>query len=277
MTLRQPSGILPMHTNASRNMTSLLVASILLMAGCSLDTGVRFSLPFTGNCSRSLGLDDLSALGPASSTQELECGLTLVRTTHNPELLRSAIGSRIALHLAERNENAQQRESLAHEGVRLAEQALSLGSARDAAVHYYLATNLGLAVHDHPVEAAHSLQRLETEALQAVQLNPDLDGGGPMRLLGMLYLKAPAWPAGMGDGDKALDLLKQAVDKHPDHPLNQLFYAQALWEVEGESVLPQTRAACALGLERLEKGNWGFNRVPWRKEFAAFSKELNAD
>lgn len=261
---------------AGRRSACLLVSATLLISGCSLNTGVRFSLPFSGACARSANPDTLNALGPRNSTQELECGLATLRDSHDPRLMRSALGSRIALHLAERNENPGQRESLAHEGVRLAEQALNQGGEHDAAVHYYLAINLGLAVHDHPVEAAHAVQRLETEASRAVSLNPDLDGGGPLRLLGMLYLKAPAWPAGIGDGDKALDLLKQSVDKHPEHPLNHLFYAQALWDLEGESMLPQTRAAYARGLDCLEKGNWGFNKTPWQKEFSSFNHELEA-
>ena len=259
------------------NTTALLVGTALFVSGCSLNSGIRLGLPFSPSCSQAANVEALSALGPTSSTQELECGLATLRDTRKPELLRTANGSRIALHLAERNNDPVKRESIGNEGVRLAEQALSLGGKQDAAVHYYLAANLGLAVHDHPVEAANSLKRLESEIQQAVDLNPDLDNGGPLRLLGMLYLKAPAWPAGMGDGDKALELLKQVADKHPEHPLNHLFHAQALWDVEGESVLPQVRSELTTGLNRLNSGNWGYCKEPWQKEFSTFSKELNTD
>ena len=49
---------------------------------------------------------------------------------------------------------------------------------------------------------------------------------GPLRIL-TLYLKAPAWPKGVGDHDKALELLEKAAKTHSGHPLNHLFYARS--------------------------------------------------
>ena len=254
-------------------------AVAVLASGCATvpDNQVQFgNLSDCPQQSASVLNSKQNTLGSASTTHELECALTTLRDTQDPSLLRTPLGSRIALHLAERNTHPQQRESLANEGVRFADKALALGGAGDGAVHYYLAANLGLAVHDHPVEAASNLQRLEREMQQAVKLNRDIDEGGPLRLLGMLYLKAPPWPTGIGDGDKALDLLKQAVDKHPAHPLNHLFHAQALWEVEGQDAASQAKAEFATGLDKLSSGNWGYNKQPWTKEFDKLAREIGA-
>lgn len=210
--------------------------------------------------------------GPGSSTHTLQCALTVARESRDPELLRSAVPSRLALHLAERNPNTQQKEALANEGVSLAEQALAQGGSGDGAVHYYLAANLGLAIHDHPLQAADNLSRLEQQLQTALQLSPAVDGGGPSRLLGMLYLKAPPWPSGIGDGDKALDLLKQATEKYPAHPLNHLFYAQALWAVDEQGA--PAKSALATGREKLKTGPWGYNRAIWSQEFSKVAKEL---
>jgi len=57
---------------------------------------------------------------------------------------------------------------------------------------------------------------------------PELECGGPQRVLGMLYLRAPAWPQGIGDPETALELLAEAARKYPQHPLNRQFYAEAL-------------------------------------------------
>lgn len=209
-------------------------------------------------------------LGPASSTHTLQCALTVARESRDPELLRSALPSRLALHLAERNPNSQQKEALANEGVSLAERALAQGGG--GAAHYYLAANLGLAIHDHPLQAADNLSRLEQALEKATQLTPAIDEGGPLRLLGMLYLKAPPWPAGIGDGDKALDLLKQAAERYPAHPLNHLFYAQALWEVDEQGA--QARSALAVGREKLKTGPWGYNQAIWDQEFSKVAKAL---
>jgi predicted Zn-dependent protease len=92
--------------------------------------------------------------------------------------------------------------------------------------------------------------------------------------LGALYLKAPPWPGGIGDLDKALELLEKAVKEHPGHPINHLFYAQALWEEDDEANLSRVKAELALGEKLLAEGNWGYSKEPWQKEFAMFAQEL---
>lgn len=213
-------------------------------------------------------------LGPLSDTPTLECALTVLRGTKDPAVLRASLGSRLCLHLAEREANQEKREMLAAEGVRFAEAALALGAGDDGSVHYYLAANLGLAVREHITLAMENLGRLENEMKQAVALTPDIDNGGPLRILGALYLKAPAWPDGIGDIDKALELLEKAVKEHPGHPLNHLFYAQALWAEGDEAALVQVKEEFALGEKLLADGNWGYSKEPWKKEFDEFREEL---
>jgi tetratricopeptide (TPR) repeat protein len=215
-----------------------------------------------------------SQLGPLSDTHTLACALIVLRGTQDPSVLRTSLGSRLCLHLAEREANQEKREKLATEGVGFAEAALAQGGGDDGAVHYYLATNLGLAVREHITLAMENLGRLEAEMKRALALSPDIDDGGPLRVLGMLYLKAPAWPNGIGDRDKALELLAKAVKGHPGHPLNHLFYAQALWDEGDETVLPQVKAEFALGQKLLAEGNWGYSKKPWQKEFDEFQREL---
>jgi hypothetical protein len=258
-----------------------LLAAALLLAGLSGCAKLhRNVVPFEGlaDCPKQTAAKlaaRQSKLGPQSTTHTLECTLAFLRDTHDPALLRSSLGSRIALHLAERNADPGRRETLAAEGVRFAEEALALGGGQDAAVHYYLAANLGLAVRDRMTLALENLPRLESEMKRAVELNPGIDDGGPLRLLGMLYLKAPPWPTGIGDADRALDLLRQAAERYPNHPLNHLFYAQALWEVEEDDAADRVKAELATGREKLAQGDWGYSREPWEKEFAQFQKELN--
>jgi hypothetical protein len=200
----------------------------------------------------------------------------LLRRTSDPALLRSSLGSRIALHLAERSAEPNVRDNLAAEGVRFAETALGLGADGDGAVHYYLAANLGLVVRGHAARAVESLPRLEAEITRSLALDSSLDDGGPLRLLGMLYLKAPPWPTGIGDGDKALHLLRQAAERYPRHPLNHLFYAEALWESEADNAEELASKQLAIGRQRLAEGDWGYSREPWLKEFARFQNEISA-
>jgi len=68
--------------------------------------------------------------GPGSSTHMLQCALTVARESSDPALRRSALPSRLALHLAERDANTPQKEALANEGVSLAEQAYNESPGR---------------------------------------------------------------------------------------------------------------------------------------------------
>ncbi|MDD2768186.1 MAG: hypothetical protein PHT19_05605 [Methylococcus sp.] len=213
-------------------------------------------------------------LGPLSDERVLMCALDFLRGSDDAALRRSSLGSRICLHLAERDADPVERERYAWEGVRFAEAAVAQGGKDDGSVHYYLAANLGLAVRDDMTQAMANLHRLEDEFKLAAKLSPDYDAGGPLRLLGMLYLKAPPWPSGIGDGDKALDLLKQAVDKHPTHPLNHLFYAQAMWEVDGELDSKLVKQEMNTGMKLLDSGNWGYNKKTWKREFADLHEEI---
>ena len=258
-----------------RGAAFLLAAALGLLAGCTTPDGVRFGRH--SNCPEPIvEIVTLhpSELGPWSETDTLECALSWLQDTDDPALRRSALGSRLSLHLAERTLEAEQRENLAAEGVRFAEAAIALGADGDGAVHYYLAANLGLVIRDHVTLAMENLLRLQGEMQRAAELSPDIDDGGPLRLLGILYLKAPPWPTGFGDGEKALDLLREAVEKHPDHPLNHLFYAEVLWEADESSPVERIETELATGMRLLAEGNWGYNREPWEKEFDRFLDDI---
>lgn len=253
------------------------VTLLVFLTGCAELPSHNASLTGLSNCplqSASALIDQSNEFNSLSDSHSLSCALSTLRDSQDPLVRRSALSSQLCLQLAERETNPQKREQLANEGVSFAEIALAQGGAGDGAVHYYLATNLGLAIRDHIIEAMHSLERLEQEMKQALALSPELDEGGPLRILGMLYLKAPAWPKGIGDHDKALELLEKAAADYPDHPLNHLFYAQALWADGDETALPQVKAEFALGEKLLQQGCWGYSKAAWEKEFTEFKQEI---
>ena len=215
-----------------------------------------------------------ASLGPMTDTHTLACALDFLRNAKDPSLTRSALGSRLLLNLAERETDPDKRDKLAGEGVGMAEAALAAGGEGDGAVHYYLAANLGLAVRDHPTLALDNLKRLEQEMKKAMELTPDIDSGGPLRLLGTLYSKAPAWPDGIGDRDKGVELLAQAVNKFPNHPLNHLFYAEALLAADDNGAMEKAKAQFSIGENVLAQGNWGYSLPSWQKEFADLRDEI---
>ena len=252
------------------------VSTLSLLAGCAGLKHDQVQPDQVSGCPKQTAATLASGqnrFGPTTDTHTLNCALNVVRGTQDQAVRRTALGSHLCMHLAERETEQEKREKLADEGVSFAEAALANGGGTDGAVHYYLAVNLGIAVREHPILAAGNIDRLETELKQAVALSPDIDEGGPLRVLGSLYLKAPAWPSGIGDRDKALELLAKAVKEHPGHPLNHLFYAQALCDEGDEASLIQYKTEFALGEKLLSEGNWGYNKEPWKKEFDAFAQE----
>jgi hypothetical protein len=252
------------------------VLILIFLAGCTelpkdhVQTDQFSGCPKQTAASLVAGKDQL---GASSDTHTLSCALNVLRGNQEPAVQRSSLGSQLCLHLAERETNQENREKLAAEGVTFAEASLAHGGSGEGAVHYYLAANLGLAIREHPTLAMGNLGRLEDEMKLALALSPDIDRGGPLRLLGMLYLKAPAWPNGIGDRDKALELLGKAAREYPEQPLNHLFYAQALWDEGDEDSQSQYKSEFALGEKLLSEGNWGYNKEPWKKEFDEFQQE----
>jgi len=222
-------------------------------------------------------LDELparaEAFDHATESVELRCALHKLRTAAIPaEVHWSGTPARICYLLADRTRNGDDRDRLAAEGVRWAEIALDHGSPEAGRVHYYLAINLGLAARTHAALAVKNLGRLEKALLDAAREAPAEEQGGPLRMLGALYLLAPPWPDGIGDGDKALEYTRKAVELHPEHPLNLLFLAQALLEVE-EDACEEARALLLRARALIEQGPYGDARERWLKELRAIARD----
>ncbi len=197
---------------------------------------------------------------------DLECVLMSLRQEwlQGPE--QAALASRACFLLADVEPEADRRRLLASEGARWGEIAESLGALSDAATLYYHAMNLGIAVRDNVVVALKNLGRIEALLTRAAALDPGVDQGGPVRVLGMLYIQAPAWPQGIGDPDRGLGLLRYAAHHFPAHPMNHLFLAQALWEVEGEDALPTVTRAVCRALRLAGSGDWGRAGEDWGRQ-----------
>ncbi|WP_432737568.1 tetratricopeptide repeat protein [Maridesulfovibrio sp. FT414] len=112
--------------------------------------------------------------------------------------------------------------------------------------HYLLAYLVAKEAQLAPVRGLDLVPVMEQEALLASRLAPEVDFGGPDRMLGELYLKAPSAPICVGDLDKALEFYTKAVDVAPDFAMNRLGLATALLEDdETEDACVQYRKALA--------------------------------
>lgn len=150
--------------------------------------------------------------------------------------------------------------ALSEEGMAALEHAAL--PADDAEAAYLHAVNLGLYLRARGMMAVGRLSELVAR-LKVAQAMPALDDGGPLRVLGLLYVKAPGWPIGPGDLEAALEILKRAVRDYPDHPLNHLYLAYALVDA-GER--GQARDELARARELCQAERFGDFAARWREE-----------
>jgi tetratricopeptide (TPR) repeat protein len=122
--------------------------------------------------------------------------------------------------------NDTQRATLAVEGIN----TMRMLVAREpdlAAAHYYLGMNLGQLARTKTLGALKLVGEMEEEFKTARKLNENFSHAGPDRNLGLLYLKAPGWPASIGNRSKARRHLERAVQLAPEYPENRLNLVEA--------------------------------------------------
>lgn len=247
--------------SASATLLALVTVLSMAVAACGPVTGtVRFE-GVTG-CPEDEPTGP-EALPAAPSLQDLQCILTSVRQIIIPTVAQDLVAAQAASELASGETNVKLAEKLAGEGQWWAERAL-FHAPGDPAASYWLAANLGQLIIRHPLKALKNLGKMERSLKRAAEGVPDLEAGGPLRVLGMLYVKAPSWPQGIGDSDKGLDLLKAAVERHPEHPLNPLFLAQAQWDVDGDAAREEVAANLATARRLMASKAWGYPALKWK-------------
>ncbi len=116
-------------------------------------------------------------------------------------------------------------------GVEYAKAAVDL-SPKSVEGHYYSGINLGFQATTRTIGAKFMVPSVRDAWKKAMQLDVKFDHGGPPRALGSLYAEAPPWPASIGDPDKGVDLLQQAMKMGEDYPLNNLLLGNALVKAE---------------------------------------------
>ncbi len=145
------------------------------------------------------------------------------------------------------------------------------GEGDEPLAAYYFGAHLGLLIEEKGLTAAGEVPRFE-EAMRRAADKPETDLGGPLRALGMLYLRAPAWPTGVGDLELSLEMLERAAREYPDHPENHLFLAYALQEDDQTDVANEELNRAE---EAISHGQWGDYAPRWRKEIKQFREELD--
>jgi tetratricopeptide (TPR) repeat protein len=172
--------------------------------------------------------------------------------------------ARHGLRLAQTESGLDRPAAIAKAALKSMDSAGLAGDSLEPVAAYYRASLTGLVLQSQGLGAAGKLPELE-KLFKKSTGSPATEKGGPWRALGMLYLKAPAWPTGIGDIGLALENLEKAASSHGDYPHNHICLARALAD-DGSGEEAETSLKRAE--ELLASGNWGGLESVWRGEIA---------
>lgn len=99
--------------------------------------------------------------------------------------------------------------------------------ADTAAAAFARAAITGRVVQERGLRAVKLVDDVEKYARRSRALDPHFRGGAATRLLGTLYVIAPATLLDHGDSETGLELLEHLTAQHPDVPENHLRLAEA--------------------------------------------------
>jgi tetratricopeptide (TPR) repeat protein len=129
--------------------------------------------------------------------------------------------------LGEYSTDAEDRLAFFDEGVQCGETGVEINDDCLEA-NFWLAVNCGSYGQEKGIMQSLAMV---TPIKEAAERAAEIDGGyfygGPWRVLGRLYHKAPGFPFSVGSTKKAIECLEKAVGYGPKFYLNRLFLAEA--------------------------------------------------
>jgi len=106
-------------------------------------------------------------------------------------------------------------------------EAIPRFTERDAAYYFACAAITGRLVQERALRVADLVEKVEEAALESVKLDPNFRRGAARRLLGTLYVVAPAALLKHGNSEAGLRMLEELTAQRPDDIENHLRVAEA--------------------------------------------------
>lgn len=126
--------------------------------------------------------------------------------------------------------------------------------------YYFRAVAIGLYAQANKLTGRSAMQDMRDDARRAIAIDAGFESGGPHRVLGALYLRAPGPPAGIGSRQRALVELEAALQIAPAHPENLLFLAEACLAArrfeQASELLARARSVLATVEDRWDLARW---------------------
>jgi tetratricopeptide (TPR) repeat protein len=94
--------------------------------------------------------------------------------------------------------------------------------------NFWLAVNYGnYGTEKGIMKSLELIKPIKAHCERVIEIDESYFYGGPWRVLGRLYNKAPGFPFSVGDNKKAIECLQKALEFGPNFYLNHIFIAEA--------------------------------------------------
>jgi len=203
-------------------------------AGCASALHQPRSVDKLGGSAQGRSADDLLRDADAAWTQRTQPGkaqaaqeLYLDAAAADDRRVDGLLGAMRALTYRIENEKGAPKEELSVKEVELG-QHCQRRQPQNAECDYRLAIALGQQAREKTSTGKDALGHIVDLLHKAIAAKPDLESGGPHRVLALVLLRAPSWPVGPGDSEAGLDEAKAAVKLFPNAADNQLALGEAL-------------------------------------------------
>jgi tetratricopeptide (TPR) repeat protein len=173
--------------------------------------------------------------------------------------------------LAENESRPAFRIESAKRGIVMARHGRELNPDR-VECHYWYAINVGLLADADRSYGLSAVSEMESALKRSIEIDERYDYAGPLRVLGILYLRTPGPPASIGSTRKGLRLLQRAVDDFPEYPENYLYLAEALRDSDRAD---EARQALAKVLDAKPWPDRQFESGQWKADAAKLVKSLS--
>jgi hypothetical protein len=194
--------------------------------------------------------DELVKTGDAAYARRAEPGqaaqaqdLYLDAAATDPARVDAVLGAMRAMCFRLEHDKGFDRAQLAEHEVEIGQWCQRRAPA-NGECDYRLAIALGQQARERTSTGKDALGHIVDLLHRAIERVPDLESGGPHRVLALVLLRAPAWPIGPGDPETGLVEARKASDKFPDAADNQLALGEALAanESRGEAHVAYSKA-----------------------------------
>ncbi|RMG10810.1 MAG: hypothetical protein D6731_16785 [Planctomycetota bacterium] len=179
-----------------------------------------------------LGCRSPAGPAPAGASRVERLEADLARGEGAPFALRIALASACLDVVDDPRVSEAQKLRYARRALEHADAAIRLEPERVEG-HYYRAVSLGQVLDHSTLPNLGLIGELEAAGIRARELDPGYADAGPLRLLALLYQKAPAWPIGpelAGETEVIEELFAEAIERAPGSVENRLAYAEFLHE-----------------------------------------------